>query len=80
MNLVGQVLADRYEIVEEIGVGGMAVVYKAKCRVLNRYVAIKLLREDLKNDADFVKRFNIEAQAAASLTHHNIVSVFDVQK
>ena len=78
MNLVGQVLADRYEIVEEIGVGGMAVVYKAKCRVLNRYVAIKLLREDLKNDADFVKRFNIEAQAAASLTHHNIVSVFDV--
>jgi len=78
MNLVGQVLAGRYEIVEEIGVGGMAVVYKAKCRVLNRYVAIKLLREDLKNDADFVKRFNIEAQAAASLTHHNIVSVFDV--
>ena len=78
MNLVGQVLADRYEIVEEIGVGGMAVVYKAKCRVLNRYVAIKVLREDLKNDVDFVKRFNIEAQAAASLTHPNIVSVFDV--
>ena len=78
MNLVGQVLAGRYEIVEEIGIGGMAVVYKTKCRVLNRYVAIKLLREDLKNDADFVRRFNIEAQAAASLTHHNIVSVFDV--
>lgn len=78
MNLVGQVLADRYEIIEEIGVGGMAVVYKAKCRTLNRYVAIKVLRRDLNGDADFVRRFNIEAQSAASLTHNNIVSVFDV--
>lgn len=78
MNLVGKLLANRYEIVEEIGVGGMAVVYKARCRVLNRYVAIKVLRDDLKNDEEFVKRFNIEAQSAASLTHHNIVSVFDV--
>lgn len=78
MNLVGQVFADRYEIIEEIGVGGMAVVYKAKCRMLNRYVAIKVLRKDLNGDADFVRRFNIEAQSAASLTHNNIVSVFDV--
>ena len=78
MNLIGKVLADRYEILEEIGIGGMAVVYKARCRVLNRYVAIKVLREDLQNDAEFVKRFNVEAQAAASLTHPNIVSIFDV--
>ena len=78
MNLTGKVLADRYEILEEIGVGGMAVVYKAKCLVLNRYVAIKVLRDDLKGDEEFVRRFNVEAQAAASLTHPNIVSIFDV--
>ncbi len=78
MNLVGNVLAGRYEIVEEVGCGGMAVVYKAKCRILNRYVAIKVLRNDLKDDAEFVRRFNIEAQSAASLTHPNIVSIYDV--
>ncbi len=78
MNLVGQLLAGRYEIVEEIGSGGMAVVYKAKCRILNRYVAIKVLRTDLKDDAEFLRRFNIEAQSAASLTHPNIVSIYDV--
>jgi len=78
MNLVGTVLAGRYEIVQEIGSGGMAIVYKAKCRILNRYVAIKVLRTDLKDDGEFVRRFNIEAQAAASLTHSNIVSIYDV--
>ncbi|MBQ2890065.1 MAG: Stk1 family PASTA domain-containing Ser/Thr kinase [Clostridia bacterium] len=78
MNLVGQLLAGRYEIIEEIGSGGMAVVYKAKCRILNRYVAIKVLRTDLKDDAEFLRRFNIEAQSAASLTHPNIVSIYDV--
>lgn len=78
MNLVGKVLAERYEILEEIGVGGMAVVYKARCLVLNRYVAIKVLRDDLKDDQEFVNRFNVEAQAAASLAHPNIVSIFDV--
>lgn len=78
MNLIGEVLAGRYEILEEIGVGGMAVVYKARCKVLNRFVAIKVLREDLQNDAEFIKRFNVEAQAAASLAHSNIVSVYDV--
>ena len=78
MNLVGTVLAGRYEIVQEIGCGGMAIVYKAKCRILNRYVAIKVLRTDLKDDGDFVRRFNIEAQSAASLTHPNIVSIYDV--
>ncbi len=78
MTLIGKVLADRYEILEEIGSGGMAVVYKAKCRLLNRFVAVKVLRPDLQNDAEFVRRFNVEAQAAASLTHPNIVSIFDV--
>ncbi len=78
MTLIGKVLADRYEIIEEIGSGGTAVVYKAKCKLLNRYVAVKVLRPDLQNDADFVRRFNVEAQAAASLTHPNIVSIFDV--
>ena len=78
MNLVGSVLAGRYEIVEEVGSGGMAIVYRAMDRILNRYVAIKVLRADLKDDAEFVRRFNIEAQSAASLTHPNIVSIYDV--
>lgn len=78
MTLIGKVLANRYEIIEEIGSGGMAVVYKAKCRLLNRFVAVKVLRPDLQNDDEFVRRFNVEAQAAASLTHPNIVSIFDV--
>ncbi len=78
MTLIGKVLAGRYEIIEEIGSGGMAVVYKAKCQLLNRFVAVKVLRPDLQNDAEFVRRFNVEAQAAASLTHPNIVSIYDV--
>ncbi len=78
MTLIGKVLANRYEIIEEVGSGGMAVVYKAKCRLLNRFVAIKVLRPDLQNDDEFVRRFNVEAQAAASLTHPNIVSIYDV--
>lgn len=78
--MVGKILGGRYEILEEIGKGGMAVVYKARCRCLNRIVAIKVLREDLTENEEFVKRFNVEAQAAASLTHPNIVSVYDVGK
>lgn len=78
MNLVGKTLGNRYEILEEIGSGGMAYVYRAHCTLLNRFVAIKVLREDLKDDREFVKRFYIEAQAAASLTHPNIVSIYDV--
>lgn len=78
MKLVGQVLANRYEILEEIGSGGMAVVYKARCKLLNRFVAVKVLRKDLQNDDEFVRRFNVEAQAAASLAHPNIVSIYDV--
>ena len=78
--MVGKILGGRYEILEEIGKGGMAVVYKARCRLLNRIVAIKVLREDLTDNEEFVRRFNVEAQAAASLTHPNIVSVYDVGK
>ncbi|MBU5450699.1 Stk1 family PASTA domain-containing Ser/Thr kinase [Acetivibrio sp. MSJd-27] len=78
MSLVGKILSNRYEIIEEIGNGGMAVVYKARCRLLNRYVAIKVLRDEYKVDKEFVKRFNRESQAAASLSNPHIVSVYDV--
>ena len=78
MNLEGRLLGNRYEIIEQIGNGGMATVYKAKCHVLNRYVAVKILKEEYTTDEEFIKRFNTEAQSAASLTHPNIVSVYDV--
>ncbi len=78
INLEGRLLGNRYQIIEKIGNGGMATVYKAKCLVLNRYVAVKILREEFTTDEEFIKRFNTEAQSAASLTHPNIVSVFDV--
>ena len=78
MNFEGRLLGNRYEILEKIGIGGMATVYKAKCHVLNRYVAVKILRDEFTTDAEFVRRFNTEAQAAASLTHPNIVSIYDV--
>jgi len=74
----GRILGNRYELIEKIGGGGMAVVYKARCRLLNRYVAVKILRTEFTNDEEFVKRFRIEAQAAASLSHPNIVSIYDV--
>lgn len=74
----GKILGNRYELIEKIGGGGMAIVYKAKCNLLNRYVAVKILRPEYTNDEEFVKRFRIEAQAAASLQHPNIVSIFDV--
>ena len=78
MNLEGKIIGNRYEVLEQIGVGGMATVYKAKCNVLNRYVAIKVLREEFTTDEEFIKRFNSEAQSASSLTHPNIVSIYDV--
>ncbi len=78
MNLLGKMLNNRYEILEKIGNGGMATVYKAKCHVLNRYVAIKILKDEFTTDSDFIKKFNTEAQSAASLTHPNIVQVYDV--
>jgi len=78
LNLIGKVLSNRYEILEEVGIGGMATVYKAKCNLLNRYVAVKVLKDEFAKDAEFVKRFRAEAQSAAALTHPNIVSVYDV--
>ncbi len=78
MNLEGKLLGNRYEIIEEIGSGGMATVYKARDLVLKRYVAVKILREEYTTDNEFIKRFNTEAESAASLAHPNIVSVYDV--
>ena len=78
MNLIGKMIDNRYEILEKIGNGGMATVYRAKCHVLNRYVAVKILRDEFTTDSEFIKRFNSEAQSAASLTHPNIVSIYDV--
>lgn len=77
---IGKMLDNRYEILERIGMGGMAVVYKAKCHRLNRLVAIKILKSDLAQDEDFRRRFNAESQAVAQLSHPNIVSVYDVSK
>ena len=78
MNLEGKIIGNRYEVITKIGCGGMATVFKARDNVLNRNVAIKVLREEFTTDEEFIKRFNIEAQAAASLTHPNIVSIYDV--
>ena len=78
MNLVGKIIGNRYEILKEIGNGGMAIVYKAKDHVLNRDVAVKVLRDEYTTDSDFIKRFNIEAQSAANLQHPNIVAIYDV--
>lgn len=78
MNLVGKIIGNRYEILKEIGNGGMAIVYKAKDHVLNRDVAVKVLRDEYTTDSDFIKRFNTEAQSAANLQHPNIVAIYDV--
>lgn len=75
---IGKMLDNRYEILDVIGVGGMAVVYKAYCHRLHRFVAIKVLKKDLASDAEFRRRFHEEAQAVAMLSHTNIVSVYDV--
>lgn len=74
----GIVIADRYEVIEKIGSGGMSDVYKAKCRKLNRYVAIKVLKSEFSGDKTFVSKFRAEAQSAAGLMHANIVNVYDV--
>lgn len=73
-----RVLAGRYELLEQIGEGGMAVVYKARCKLLNRYVAIKILKPEFTKDLKLVESFKKESQAAASLVHPNIVGVYDV--
>ncbi len=75
-----KIIAGRYELLEKIGDGGMAVVYKAKCRLLNRYVAVKILKPEFVNDAKFLENFRKESHAAASLSHPNIVNVYDVGK
>ncbi|MCL1819048.1 MAG: Stk1 family PASTA domain-containing Ser/Thr kinase [Oscillospiraceae bacterium] len=77
---LGKMLDNRYEIMEVIGVGGMAVVYKAKCHRLNRLVALKILKDDYAQDADFKRRFHAESQAVAMLSHPNIVAVYDVSR
>ena len=76
--MLNAILGGRYELLEEIGKGGMAYVYKARCVLLDRIVAVKILRDDLDGGEEFLRRFNQEAQAAASLAHPNIVSIFDV--
>ena len=78
MILEGRLLGNRYEIIEKIGNGGMATVYKATDKVLKRYVAVKILRDEFTTDEEFIKRFEVEAQSAARLTHPNIVSIYDV--
>ena len=78
MGLEGRVLGNRYELIEKVGNGGMATVYKATDMVLKRYVAVKILRDEFTTDEEFIKRFETEAQSAARLTHPNIVSIYDV--
>ena len=78
MNLEGKVIGSRYEIIQKVGNGGMAIVYKARDMVLNRFVAVKVLRDEFTTDEEFIKRFETEAQSAARLTHANIVSIYDV--
>lgn len=76
--MIGKILGDRYEIIEQIGGGGMAIVYKAKCHLLNRFVAIKILRNEFLEDEEFIRKFKRESQAAASLSHPNIMNIYDV--
>ncbi|MDO5754711.1 MAG: Stk1 family PASTA domain-containing Ser/Thr kinase [Tissierellia bacterium] len=76
--MIGKTLGNRYYIEEKVGIGGMAKVYKAKDTILNRYVAVKVLKDQYMDDDDFLKKFAMEAQSAASISHPNIVSVYDV--
>ncbi len=76
--MIGKLLGNRYEILEQIGNGGMALVYKAKCRLLDRFVAIKVLKDEFIDDEEFIRKFKRESQAAASLSHPNIVNIYDV--
>ncbi len=78
MDLEGKLLGNRYEIIKKIGNGGMATVYKATDKILKRQVAVKILRDEFTTDEEFIRRFEVEAQSAARLTHPNIVSIYDV--
>ena len=77
---IGKLLDDRYEILDVLGTGGMAVVYRAYCHRLNRYVAVKILKGELAADQDLRRRFHDESQAVAMLSHPNIVAVYDVSQ
>ncbi|MGH4122305.1 MAG: Stk1 family PASTA domain-containing Ser/Thr kinase [Clostridium sp.] len=76
--MIGTMLGSRYELLEKIGEGGMAIVYKAKCHLLNRYVAVKILKEEFSNNIDFMEKFKKEAASAASLSSNYIVNIYDV--
>lgn len=76
---VGMLLNNRYELLEKIGEGGSAVVFKAKCHILNRFVAVKVLKDDLSIDTEFVEKFKREAYAVASLSNNNIVNIYDIE-
>ena len=76
--MIGTILGSRYELLEKIGEGGMAIVYKAKCHLLNRYVAVKILKEEYSNNVDFMEKFKREAASVASLSSNNIVNIYDV--
>ena len=77
---IGTLLDNRYEVLDVIGVGGMAIVYRARDTVLNRFVAVKMLKEEFSQDGDFRRRFHAESQAVAMLSHPNIVSIYDVSR
>lgn len=76
--MIGRILGNRYELLEKIGEGGMAIVYKARCSILNRFVAVKILKPEYSNNEDFMDKFKREALATASFSHNNIVSIYDV--
>lgn len=76
--MIGTILGSRYQLLQKIGEGGMAVVYKAKCLLLNRYVAVKILKEEYSNNLEFMNKFRKEAAAAASFSANNIVNIYDV--
>ncbi|NLF26431.1 MAG: protein kinase, partial [Clostridiales bacterium] len=78
--MIGRVIAERYEVQAVVGTGGMAVVYRAWDRVDGRMVAIKVLRPEFEQDQEFVRRFSREAEAAAKMSHENIVNLLDVGK
>ena len=74
---VGMFIQNRYEIISKIGSGGMADVYKAKDHKLNRFVAVKVLKKEFRDDREFISKFRVEAQSAAGLAHANIVNIYD---
>lgn len=76
--MIGNVISGRYEILEKLGEGGMANVYKARCKILKRYISIKILKKELSNDQEFVRKFKDEAMEVAKLSNNNIVNVYDI--